>query len=200
MAKYLLSIQSKWISPIKNQTKQYEFRSYRYVNIKTGDKIYICETRRTKHKMSMNTEYNYCWNCAYKTWDIGKAPGQYCSSLIVGEFIIKEKLIKAEMKADLNGNYHYFKFKDYKDIKNLWYEYEKLNFYDKEKFLQNLENKQKKIKCSITLNNHSGNNGHELAFEISQLKIYKEPKPLLSLGFKTAPQFYYKVKKSVKIC
>lgn len=90
MQAYILSINTKWVAAIKDGSKKYEFRSLQYKNLKVGAKIYICETKRTKHIMTNDKEFDYCYNCAYKTWDISKPIGKYCAPLIVAEFIIKK--------------------------------------------------------------------------------------------------------------
>lgn len=173
MTNYILSIENKWVDLIKNGTKKYEFRSLRYSNLKVGDKIYICETKRTEHMTRIGKGFVYCCYCGTKNLNMK------CTSLITGEFIIKNVWINAEQQADIKGNYYYIPFEKYILIKK-----------------NNLLIKDIPI---LNLTDQIGNNAYTLAFEISELKNYIRPKLLSEFNIKKAPQFYYKAKDNVEI-
>lgn len=88
---YILFLNQKLIEELKLNNKKIIIKSKIYNQIKINDIIYICEFNSTNHNINPNPQYYYCFNCAYKTWDIGEPFKKHCVPVIIAKAVILNK-------------------------------------------------------------------------------------------------------------
>ena len=160
MKTLLVSIHKEWLDKIISGEKKFEFRENNFINVNPGDKFLLIESKGKKKKRLRNSNID-CANCNM----LGGSQCDECKYYVgyEGSGLIRASFVVGEVYDDID--------KLNEDLFNAMLQY--IGGFPGEATAWNYEKEQER---HYEVLQNMGYDSQELAFEITQLKVYETPR------------------------